>query len=336
MHLTARWLTGPWFISLLLVSFTAGQEPAPQPADSSSGPGPPAGEIAFIRDGNVWLMDVSGANQRLACLVTNATGRLSWSPDNKKIAFSRSGVVDLKGPDLVGGRHKVYDLFLFSCDSAAAGNLKYRERLTYDLGARGPEWTRDGAAIVFWQDMNANQISSRAPNYQISLYDVAEGTVSPLRADWEIDKELFLVTPSMNSEGQIAFVFFSEFQPGGILVLPRSDISIPLDSVRTLAAMNTGFVAPAWSPDGSLLAVVGNYPDDSGLYVFEPDLSNKQLVTLPPPGLQIGKYPPSFSPDSKWLTFCTTDGSIWICDIAGGHLKRLTRPGQDQAPCWSR
>jgi Tol biopolymer transport system component len=45
---------------------------------------------------------------------------------------------------------------------------------------------------------------------------------------------------------------------------------------------------------------------------------------------------PSFSPNSKWLTFATTDGSIWTCDITGGNAKRLTGPGLDWAPAWSK
>jgi len=332
----ARRLIAPLLIFLIPASITLAQNSTTLPSDSVGVITSPPGEIAFIRGGSIWVMDASGVNQRMVCRVTNAEDRLSWSPDNKRIAFARGGIVDLKGPDLTGGRHKVYDLFLCSLDSANAGNIKYYERLTYELGARGPEWTDDGKVILFWQDMNANQISSRAPNYQISVYDLTDSSVSQLRKDWQTGEQLFLVTPSMNAQGQIAFVFFSEFQPGGIVVLPLASISIPLDSIQAMAAQNTGLVAPAWSPDGSLLAVVGNYPDDSGLYICRPDLSNKQLVTLPASGSQISKYPPSFSPDSRWLTFSTTDGSIWICEISGASLKRLTRPGQDSAPCWSR
>lgn len=281
-------------------------------------------------------MDAGGANQRMVCHVSNAEGRLSWSPDNEKIIFTRSGLVDLKGPDLVGGRHKVYDLFVCSLDSASAGNLKYWERLTNTLGARGPEWTPDGKSVLFWQDVNASLISAREPNYQLSLYEFIDESITPLRGDWQTNRQFFLVTPSMNGQGLIAFVFFSEFQPGGVVVLPSGDISIPLDSIRTLASRNAGFVAPAWSPDGNQLALVGNYPDDSGLYVCQPDLSNRRLVTLSPSGSQISKYPPSFSPDSRWLVFSTSDGSLWIANVASGNLKRLTRPGQDEAPCWSR
>ena len=306
------------------------------PADSIDQSLPPTGQIAFIRKGDVWVMDANSTNQKMVCKVSNADGSLSWSADNKRIVFTRSGRVDLKGPDLVGGRHKVYDLFICYLDSATAGNVKYRTRLTDRLGARGPQWVGDGELILFWMDMNANRVNSLTPNYQLCLTEVGSDSVEVLRPDWQSDRERFLVTPSLNSRDQIAFVFFDELQPGGLVVLPLSDISIPLDSVRSIAEMNTGYVAPSWSPDDEWLAFVGNYPDDSGLYIATPDLQQIYLVTMPPEKLRISNYPPSFSPDGKWLTFSMSDGSVWTCDVWGNNLRRLTRPGKDKAPCWSR
>lgn len=296
----------------------------------------PSGQIAFIRDGDIWIMDALGTNQRPACEVSNAEGCLSWSPDNKRIVFTRSGVVDIKGPDLTGGRHKVYDLFMCYLDSVQAGNTAFWTRLTTDLGSRGPEWNIDGRTIIFWRDMNANRISSRYPNYQLCITDPAGDSVILLRHDWQQAGQQFLVTPSMNSRGDIAFVFFDALQPGGLVVLPRSDISAPLDSMRAMAGEMKGLVAPSWSPDGRWLAVVCSNPGDSGLCIVSADLKSRYLVTPPPEGGSLDRHSPSFSPDSKWITFSTTDGSIWMCDITGNGLRRLTSPGPDHAPAWSR
>jgi Tol biopolymer transport system component len=184
--------------------------------------------------------------------------------------------------------------------------------------------------------MNANYINSRVANYQLCQVDPATGDVQALRRDWQADHEQFLVTPSMNRRREVAFVFFNEQQPGGLVVLPLKDISVSLDSIQQIAERNRGCVAPAWSPDDRWLAAVGNYPDDSGLFIATADLKQMYLVTLPPDGTQINKYTPSFSSDSDWITFSTSDGSVWVCDIAGNNLVRLTRPGKDSAPCWSR
>lgn len=281
-------------------------------------------------------MDALGTNQQLVCQASNAEGRLSWSPDNSRIVFTRSGLVDLKGPDLVGGRHKVYDLFICYLDSARAGNKTYFTRLTHDLGSRGPEWTTDQQKIIFWKNMNANRVNSREPNYQLCSINPDGTDLTVLRQYWQDDRNRFLVTPSMNSQGHIAFVFFDEMQPGGLVVLPRSELSMSLDSIKSIADRNQGYISPTWSPDDSWLAIFCQSGPDSGLCIASPDLQEKYPVTAPPSRLQFGGQPASFSPNSKWLTFSTSDKSIWICDITGGGLRRLTSPGRDQAPCWSK
>ncbi len=306
------------------------------PSDSIIKIPTPSGQIAFIRSGNIWIMDADGTNQRMVCEVNNADGRLSWSPDNRQIVFTRSGLVDLKGPDMAGGRHKIYDLFLCSLDSADAGNTKYWTRLTEKLGARGPEWSSDGNRILFWNDMNADRISARGPNYQLCYVNLQDKQVELLRPNWQQTEELFLVTPTVNDSADLAFVFFDELRPGGLVVLSHEDIAISLDSIGSLAAKNQGLVAPSWSPDGQWLAAIGADSINVGLYILSPDLADKRLVKKMPDHTPIGTYPPSFSSDSKWLVFGTGDGSIWVCDTDGNSLRRLTKPGKDKAPCWSR
>jgi Tol biopolymer transport system component len=73
-----------------------------------------------------------------------------------------------------------------------------------------------------------------------------------------------------------------------------------------------------------------------GLFIATPDLSERYLVFEPPVGTFVYPTAPSFSPNSKWLTFATSDGSVWTCDITGSNARRLTGPGTDQFPAWSK
>ncbi|RKX26890.1 MAG: hypothetical protein DRP45_02335 [Candidatus Zixiibacteriota bacterium] len=317
------------------------------PPEKAGEMGSPTGKIAFIRDKNIWTMDAHGGHQMKICEATNADGRLSWAPDGKRIAFTRSGRVDLHAPDLLGGQHKVYDIFVAYVDSAEAGSTYWWLRLTDGLGARDPEWSADGKTIIFYQDMNANRIDAEAPNYQICTMDNDGGNLKVLRKDWQNMSEYF-VSPSMNADGEIAFVHFVTTKPNsstgqaggfraiGIAKLHRDNIMAPLESVRTQSAANESTVAPAWSPDGKWIAYAYNSIEKPGMWIATPDFSEKYLVFEPPPGTSLFTMSPSFSPNSKWLTFATTDGSIWICDITGNGAKRLSGPGLDYAPAWSK
>lgn len=312
------------------------------PAEKAGTIGKPQGRIAFLRDGNVWVMDANGANQQLVCEVANADGRLTWSPDGKKIVFTRSGQVNVQAPDNSGGLHKLYDLFLADMDSAYANNTLYWFPLTGDMGNRDPEWSADGNRIVFWKDMNANKVNAGEPNYQICTMDspgilmVPQGAKTEiLREDWESAEE-FLIAPTMNANGDVACVSLYDMKPQGLLVLPRGEYMMSMDSVKALARKNRNCVAPAWSPDGKWLTFVNNDLKDGGLYIATPDLKEKYLVFTPPPATNMYTVAPSFSPDSKWLTFSTADGSIWICDITGTGARRLSGPGADKFPAWSK
>ncbi len=326
------WILGVTVI--LAASLTAAADKLT--AEKAGTIGQPTGKIAFIRDGDVWTMDANGANQMTICESTNADGRLSWSPDNKRIIFTRSGFVDLKGPDMLGGKHKVYDLFLCFLDSAYAHKTLYWNRLTDDLGNRDPEWSSDGKSILFWKDMNANKVNAAEPNYQVCTMEPDGSNIELLRKDWSTFNGQYMIAPSVNSKGDIAFVYFEQQRPVGTAVLSRPAYMVSLDSIKALANLDPGYVAPAWSPDGKWIAVISNNMSDAGLYVASPDLKEKYLVTAAPVGTYLNTFAPSFSPDSKWLTFSTTDGSIWICDITGNGLRRMTGPGTDKAPTWSR
>jgi Tol biopolymer transport system component len=322
-------------LAAILITSAVAQESLP--VDKAGTIGEPAGRLAFVREGNVYVMNVDGSGQEMVCQIENANGRLSWSPDGKQIVFTRSGKVEYQAPATgEGGIHKLYDLFLVEMDSVYANRSNWWVRLTDDMGSRGPEWSADGTRIVFYKDLNANKVNALSPNYQICTMAPDGSDMRVLRPDRANPGESFLISPTMSSDGALAAVFFQKLRPVGLVVMKPGEYSLSMDSLEQRARKMSGKVAPAWSPDGKWLAYVDNDMNNGGLYITTADLKERYLVTAPPVGTYLYTVAPSFSPDSKWITFSTTDGSIWIVDITGNGRRRLSGPGLDQAPAWSK
>jgi Tol biopolymer transport system component len=307
------------------------------PAEKAGEIGKPAGKVAFLREGAVWMIDVESGQQEKVCDVSNGSGRLTWSPDGEYIMFTRRGQVSYESPTQgEGGQHRLYDLFVASLDSVYANNRSFWRRISNDLGSRDPEWAADGSKVVFYKDLNAGQVDAIKPNYQICTMDPDGENVTMLRKDYANPGEELLVSPSMRADGSVACVFFTELKPMGMLVIGPDEYMMRMDSLKARAQKNTQCVAPRWSPDGKWVAYVSTNMDTNGLYLASADLSEKYLVFSPPAGAFVSSVTPSFSPDGKWLTFGTTDGSVWICDITGNGARRLCGPGMNTSPAWSK
>jgi Tol biopolymer transport system component len=333
--MTVSRLIGTALLAASLMSATASAQYLPQ--ERAGVIGKPAGKIAFLREKNVWIMNADNTDQQKVCNATNADGRLSWSPDGERIAFTRSGTVNVKGPDLLGGFYKVYDIFNVILDSVYNNNIEYWIRPTLDLGSRDPEWSANGQKIVFWKDLNANRPNAGEPNYQLCIMDGDGNNIEIVRKDWQNPSAMFK-SPSMNAAGDIATIIFSpgEKRDVGLAIIPAGKYMMSADSINAQAKRNPSWIAPSWSPDGKWIAAVSAKMYDASLYILSADLKEKFLIFKPSVGLTMTTYAASWSPDGKWLTFSTNDGSIWICDITGQGARRLSGPGTDFGPAWSK
>jgi len=323
--------------ALVLTASLAFGQPAkqPLPADKAGTIPTPTGKIAFIREGSLWVMDWDGKNQYKIVTAENGIGKISWAPDGKSIAFCRHGMVDVKGPDNLGGRHKIYDIFLGFPDSAKS-TTNWWMKITDGYGSRYPEFSNDGKKIIFTKDINANTVNATMPNYQTCTMGPTGEDFTILRKDHNMNSEYMSIMPTLGPDSMYAFVVYKGVNPVGIAVAPLSLSAINEESFKKNIKMISNGTAPAWSPDGKWLAYIINTVSDQGIYITNKNLTENYLVYKPQIGQTMQTYPLSWSPDSKWMTFALNDGSIWIVDLTGNGLRQITGPGQSESPAWSR
>lgn len=320
---------------LIIPATLVGQSTNKLPADRAGEITTPSGKIAFIRDKNLWVMDWDGKNQFKVVTAENATGKPSWAPDGKKIAFTREGLVDVQGPDHLGGRHKIYDIFLGYPDSAAS-TTNWWYRLTDDYGSRFPEFSRDGSRIFFTKDLNANTVNALLPNYQTCLMGPEGEDFEIIRKDFNTGSEYQCTMPTMGTGGKYASVLTKGVDKIGVMIAPLTMTALTDATIKKNARVMPSTTAPAWSPDGKWVAFINTDLNKQGIYITGPDLKEQFLVYKVSIGQTLQTFPLSWSPDSKWIVFALNDGSFWIVDITGNGLRQISGPGMNIAPSWSR
>lgn len=89
---------------------------------------------------------------------------------------------------------------------------------------------------------------------------------------------------------------------------------------------------PAWSPDGSRLALAVRRPGSEGITVMDPDgWTNRQQVTF-----AWGDRDPAWSPDGRTIAFASAAGRISLVPAAGGPVTVLTQgETYETGPAWA-
>lgn len=316
------------------------QSSASNPASIDPGPRP-VGKIAFIKDGNIWICNTDGSNRSIVCEVKNAKGPLSFSPDNKRIAFSRVGSDQNQLPSGEGGRHLLHDIFIAFIDSAQSNQLWWN-KATFSLGGAFSTWSDNDTMIYYQNDINAGFVDYIVPSFQLAKVSVSDGHAEYFRKDWQSISTNFLM-PSFTRDGQkVAYVISYSpitdkynFKNFGVKIVDMKDIMLPEKEMRKPTKGLEMAIFPKWSPDGKWLAYLNNDMRNPGIYIVKSDLSKTRQIYSPGIAQQLGPSPVGWAPNSKWITFALADGTIYIVDITGSNLTQVTGPGAHSSPAWS-
>ena len=107
-------------------------------------------------------------------------------------------------------------------------------------------------------------------------------------------------------------------------------------NVRRVSREGLSNDGASWHPEGKIIAYA--HRNEAGqrfdIALTRLDTEQTQLLTTEPGSNEA----PSFSPDGQHLVFESTRGGssqIWVIDVDGSNLRKLTSEGENFAPAWS-
>jgi Tol biopolymer transport system component len=290
-----------------------GTTPAPDTVPSGS---QRASTIAFIREGNIWLMDPDGADQRQLSH-SGKCAHPSWSPDGKSLVFESSG--DVWRMELPNQR---------------------LQRLTTTGDCHQPAW-RPGTDEVWylrfervseWQGYWATIWAVASAGTARKVARIEDRIWEPTRTTWRADGKL-LALDIVVANSDVAYAGF--FAPDG------SQLRIKMEGrnqpwAESVAAQ----LSPSWCPtDQDLVVSTVVYWGDT------PQMPNGSLVVLDQGTGFVRDLmddregvpsTPSWSPSGDRIAFCRGSGhsfAVWVIAADGEGLRKIADNAEQ--PAWS-
>jgi TolB protein len=264
-------------------------------------------KIAFVsdRDGNneIYMMDYDGVNQTR--LTFNAVSDISpsWSPDQKRIAYTSY-------QNLVAG---VYILDVYEGRRTAVSTRG---------GNFSPSWSPDGKKLAFFSTMDGN---SEIYVAEIEANPTRVGKIKRLTFNQAID-----AAPSWSPTGrQIAF---ESDRSGTPQIYTMDAEGGNVTRISTFAGSNY-YDSPAWSPAGDRIVFVARVDNLFDLYAF--NLRSQQIAKLTESNAR--NESPTWSPDGRHIVFTSNMKGglqLYSIDYDGANLRPLTSKGKNNWPDW--
>jgi Tol biopolymer transport system component len=287
--------------------------------------------IAYVREGQVWLMRPDGSEQRQ--LTTSGGGRPVWSPDGRRLVFTLWNLQPCYPPPQQ--RCAITDIWIVNVDGS--GERKLFER------ALQPAWSPDGRRLLFrtflgpaemdmgvgdlevaWADGSHERTLVRGPTYDATS---SQAAWSP-NGKWiafertprsDLKHRLFLIKADGSRLHRLVGGMYPAWSPNGkVIAFTRRLMSgvwvIPAAGGKSRRISAAGS-CPTWSPGGrrlALLTTVYRSPDppqspqvSTSLSTLRPDGRGRKRLAAASPCVFEGSFPspPSWSRDGRSIYY---------------------------------
>jgi Tol biopolymer transport system component len=294
---------------------------------------PPAGRLAFRRDGNVHVINADGSGERrLTDLAESPVfGGLDWSPNGRSLAFVHDDRLQIVAADGSQPPRSIAD--------------------APESRPQTPRWSPDGQRIAFTRNGDVFAVSADGSRLTTISADPADEVL----AGWSPDGGRVLThaisgdpgfyVVSADGSGRVRLPSGSvdtspAWSPDGSRIVFQSirnmyDWDVIVTSAdgsgaQAISLVGGDDVNPAWSPDSRRVAYARYSLGGDALYVVNADGTDRvRLASLGPAMID----PLAWSPDARHIAL-GRGGSIFVINAGSGASQvRLVERGS--VPAWS-
>ena len=259
---------------------------------------------------HIWVVPASGGElrrvTRIPLDVLPVATSPRWAPDGSHLAFA--GAAD--GGDV--------EIFLVPSDGGE------RRRFTFDAMSNSHcDWSPDGRELAY------GSVRSGARAIWIAPLD---GSAEPRLLETGLPDGSMSQWPRYSPDGRwVAFQAVLPSDPQGIVATTWVVAAAGGQAVQITSAMRMSAFVPAWSPEGTHLAVAGYAAPEGYLAIVPADSGAVQRLAPSAPFA-----PPAWSRDGSLLAYVTDDGDLAVISHTGSTPRVVVHADlRPRGPSWS-
>jgi Tol biopolymer transport system component len=271
-------------------------------------------QIAFLRGDRVYLMNADGSAQR----ATRVGSFPAWSHNGRWVVFASKSYKASTG----------YTVRVYVANRDGSGRRVIARAVSYDP-CFDADWSRDDAKIAYTVGCDVDFMDlfvvgrDGSGLRRLAQGGYGKGAFYAVGPDWSPDGRTILVA-GLDAHGRGPFRLFVIDVDGQRRAIPRSSLELGPDLGRY-----------SWSRDGRRIFFVDDRSGSPALFVINRDGMGRERIS--PEGLRrIISF--ELSPNGAMITFTGGDGqrrSVYVINVDGSGLQRLTDGEWDREPSWS-